>query len=62
MDERLPVQAQAPGTNEAKDPGMPADPSWFQREPCPVCGFPLGIVRGSKTAVCQNCGFKDGCC
>ena len=36
--------------------------SWFQREPCPVCGMPLGVVRRSKTAICQNCGFKDGCC
>ena len=32
------------------------------RIPCPVCGFPMGAVRGSKAAVCGNCGFKDGCC
>ncbi|MBM2809701.1 MAG: hypothetical protein HW416_460 [Chloroflexi bacterium] len=30
--------------------------------PCPVCGFPIGAVRGSKAAICTNCGFKDGCC
>ncbi len=30
--------------------------------PCPVCGFPIGAVRGSKAAICRNCGFKDGCC
>lgn len=30
--------------------------------PCPVCGFPIGAVRGSKSAICTNCGFKDGCC
>ncbi|MEA2639015.1 MAG: hypothetical protein QOF51_409 [Chloroflexota bacterium] len=30
--------------------------------PCPVCGFPIGAVRGSKAAICANCGFKDGCC
>jgi len=29
---------------------------------CPVCGFPIGAVRGSKSAICGNCGFKDGCC
>jgi len=32
------------------------------RIPCPVCGFPIGAVRGSKAAICTNCGFKDGCC
>ena len=32
------------------------------RIPCPVCGFPIGAVRGSKAAICGNCGFKDGCC
>ena len=29
---------------------------------CPVCGFPIGAVRGSKAAICANCGFKDSCC
>lgn len=33
-----------------------------RRIPCPVCGFPIGAVRGSKEAICRNCGFKDGCC
>jgi DNA-directed RNA polymerase subunit RPC12/RpoP len=33
-----------------------------RRIPCPVCGFPIGAVRGSKAAICRNCGFKDGCC
>jgi hypothetical protein len=32
------------------------------RIPCPVCGHPIGAVRGSKAAICSNCGFKDGCC
>jgi len=32
------------------------------RIPCPVCAFPIGAVRGSKAAICANCGFKDGCC
>ncbi|GAC1513778.1 MAG: hypothetical protein NVS2B16_19430 [Chloroflexota bacterium] len=30
--------------------------------PCPVCGFDMNAVRGSKDAVCVNCGFKDSCC
>lgn len=32
------------------------------RIPCPVCGHPIGAVRGSRAAVCSNCGFKDSCC
>ena len=31
-------------------------------EPCPQCGIPMVAVRGSKEAVCSNCGFKDSCC
>ena len=31
-------------------------------EPCPQCGVPMMAVRGSKEAVCSNCGFKDSCC
>jgi len=34
----------------------------YGRIACPVCGFPIGAVRGSKSAICGNCGFKDGCC
>jgi len=30
--------------------------------PCPVCGFPMIAIRGSRDAVCANCGFKDSCC
>jgi hypothetical protein len=29
---------------------------------CPVCGFDMVAIRGSKDAVCSNCGFKDSCC
>jgi hypothetical protein len=29
---------------------------------CPVCGFEMVAIRGSKDAVCANCGFKDSCC
>lgn len=31
-------------------------------QPCAKCGFPIGIVSGSKEAICINCGFKDPCC
>jgi hypothetical protein len=30
--------------------------------PCPQCGFEMIAIRGSRDAVCQNCGFKDSCC
>jgi predicted RNA-binding Zn-ribbon protein involved in translation (DUF1610 family) len=29
---------------------------------CPKCGSLIGIVKGSRDAVCQNCGYKDPCC
>lgn len=31
-------------------------------QPCPQCGESIGIVPGSKEAVCKSCGFKDPCC
>jgi len=33
-----------------------------EKRPCPVCGFLIGVVAGSKDAICINCGFKDPCC
>ena len=30
--------------------------------PCPQCQEPMNAIRGSKLAVCRNCGFKDSCC
>jgi hypothetical protein len=30
--------------------------------PCPNCGAPMHAIRGSKHAICRNCGFKDSCC
>jgi hypothetical protein len=30
--------------------------------PCPNCGAPMNAIRGSKQAICANCGFKDSCC
>lgn len=32
------------------------------KQPCPQCGFPIGVVAGTKDAICKNCGFKDACC
>lgn len=32
------------------------------KQDCPVCGDKIGIVAGSKDAICTNCGFKDPCC
>lgn len=29
---------------------------------CPVCGYAIGVIAGSKEANCENCGFKDPCC
>jgi hypothetical protein len=43
----------------------PAEEREWEQVPvadCPQCGFPMIAVRGSKDAVCQNCGFKDSCC
>ncbi|HZU04599.1 MAG TPA: hypothetical protein VFB73_01355 [Chloroflexota bacterium] len=31
-------------------------------EPCPVCGFPMPAIAGSKQAICRNCGYKEPCC
>jgi predicted RNA-binding Zn-ribbon protein involved in translation (DUF1610 family) len=31
-------------------------------QPCPQCGTRIGVVAGSKDAICSNCGFKDPCC
>ena len=33
-----------------------------ETQPCPCCGFRIGIVAGTKDAICTNCGFKDPCC
>lgn len=29
---------------------------------CPQCKVPIGLMPGSRDAVCQNCGYKDPCC
>lgn len=33
-----------------------------EKQPCPQCGFAIGVVAGSKEAICTNCGYKDPCC
>jgi len=33
-----------------------------QMQNCPQCGMLIGILAGSKEAICTNCGFKDPCC
>lgn len=29
---------------------------------CPVCKEKIGLMPGSRDAVCHNCGYKDPCC
>lgn len=29
---------------------------------CPVCKESMGLMPGSRDAVCHNCGYKDPCC
>lgn len=29
---------------------------------CPVCKEPMGLMPGSRDAICHNCGYKDPCC
>jgi len=29
---------------------------------CPVCKEVIGLMPGSRDAVCHNCGYKDPCC
>lgn len=37
-------------------------PHELPTQPCPNCGELIGVLAGSKDAICQNCGFKDPCC
>jgi len=54
------LESDANSTARLEDPreGRNATPV----APCPQCGFQMMAVRGSRDAVCQNCGFKDSCC
>lgn len=29
---------------------------------CITCKTPVGIIPGSRDAICNNCGYKDPCC
>jgi len=29
---------------------------------CPVCSEIIGVLAGSRDAICKNCGYKDPCC
>jgi hypothetical protein len=29
---------------------------------CPVCKEGMGLMPGTRDAVCHNCGYKDPCC
>lgn len=33
-----------------------------KKQRCPRCGELIGHIRGTKEAICKNCGYKDPCC
>lgn len=43
-------------------PPSPLEDTGEAEGPCPNCGALMNAIRGSKAAVCANCGFKDSCC
>jgi hypothetical protein len=43
-------------------PPPPLEDAGEAEGPCPNCGAPMNAIRGSKAAICANCGFKDSCC
>jgi hypothetical protein len=47
---------------EAEETTVPDAREEVPVQDCPLCGFPMVAIRGSKDAVCGNCGFKDSCC
>lgn len=42
--------------------GIDSDEADYKKQNCPLCGFLIGVLAGSKDAVCTNCGYKDPCC
>jgi hypothetical protein len=52
---RDPVRRPAP-------PPAPLEDTGEAEGPCPNCGALMNAIRGSKAAICANCGFKDSCC
>ena len=59
--ERPPI---APPVVNTTAPPIPVllDDTGDAEGPCPNCGAPMNAIRGSKQAICANCGFKDSCC
>lgn len=49
-------------SDDTASPTRPQEPDARPLQDCPQCGFPMPAIRGSKQAVCRNCGFKDSCC
>ncbi len=33
-----------------------------QQQLCPVCKETMGLMPGTRDAICHNCGYKDPCC
>jgi hypothetical protein len=61
---RQPPQGSGPQSSPPPAPDAPRDPAPEDAPvgPCPNCGAPMNAIRGSKLAICRNCGFKDSCC
>lgn len=38
------------------------DAKFVSGQLCPVCKEHIGLMPGSRDAVCHNCGYKDPCC
>ncbi len=49
-------------SEQKMEPPQPARHEAVPVAACPSCGFLMVAIRGSKDAVCTNCGFKDSCC
>ena len=32
------------------------------KKSCDQCGGVMKGIKGSKDAICSNCGYKDSCC
>lgn len=59
-DRPVPPPAPAPPREDWRR--LPAYGDAETTGPCPNCGAPMHTIRGSRSAVCGNCGFKDSCC
>jgi hypothetical protein len=59
--ERLPAPPPPVVGVQSPPPAVPED-TGDAEGPCPNCGAAMNAIRGSKQAICANCGFKDSCC